>query len=195
MDELYTKILEKAIPFYARGRENDIIHIKWLCEAIPQFVENSEIDFDLLMPLIIFHDIGYSDMTKNSDPQKHDTRKMQSQKSAKIAERILKKLGYSSANISEIQRLILKHDAWAEGNSFSDEPLLKLFSNFDFLWLVSKEGFKLYKKRLHKSAKSTYQRILFDVEKGVNEGRMWYNDTIKKLYRTMLADRREEYKI
>lgn len=34
MKKIYQKILEKALPYYNKGREGDIEHIKWLFKTI-----------------------------------------------------------------------------------------------------------------------------------------------------------------
>lgn len=39
MKKIYRKILEKALPYYEKGREGDAEHIKWLSKTVPKFVD------------------------------------------------------------------------------------------------------------------------------------------------------------
>ena len=49
MREIFKKILEKSIPFYKKGRKWDVEHIKWLFKIIPEFVDEREVDYDILI--------------------------------------------------------------------------------------------------------------------------------------------------
>lgn len=192
MKKIYKKILEKALPYYERGREGDVEHIKWLFETVPRFVDESEVDFDILIPVVILHDVGYSKVPKESDPLKLNIRKLHSKEGVKIAESILQKLDYTNNKISEIERLILKHDNWALGASFEDEPYLRLFNNFDFMWVVSPKGFPFYQKIVGGSPEETIKRIEEDQRKNIEEGRVWYNKKIEDYYLKLLNDRKKE---
>jgi len=63
MKEIYKNILEKALPLYKQGREGDVEHIKWLSEVITKYVDESEADYDILIPVVLLHDVGYSKVT------------------------------------------------------------------------------------------------------------------------------------
>jgi HD superfamily phosphodiesterase len=139
MKEVHQRILETALPLYEKGREGDVEHIKWLAKVISEYVDESEVDFDILIPVVLLHDVGYSKVPKGSNPYDLDIRKVHSEEGAKIAEEILKELNYPNDKIKEIKRLILKHDNWALGDDFADEPILRIFNNFDFMWMTSKK--------------------------------------------------------
>ena len=68
MKEIYKKILGKAIPIYEKGREGDAEHIKWLLESITSYVDETEVDYDILIPVVLLHDAGYSKVFKGSNP-------------------------------------------------------------------------------------------------------------------------------
>ena len=189
MRELYKKILEKALPYYEKGREGDTEHIKWLFETVPKFVEEKEVDFDILIPVIILHDAGYYNVPPGSNPFNLDIRKMHSEKGAKIAEEILRELDYPNKKINEIKRLILKHDNWAFGDSFENEPVLRIFNNFDFMWMASKKGFDIVRKFLNKEPEEFYNQIQEFQQKNKNEGRKWFNKEIKKFYHKLVLIR------
>ncbi len=194
MREIFKKILEKSIPFYKKGRKWDVEHIKWLFKIIPEFVDEREVDYDILIPLVVLHDVGYSKVPKNADPLKLDVRKLHSVEGEKIAEKILKEVNYPKEKIKEIKRLILKHDNWAFGDSFSNEPVLRIFNNFDFMWIVSKKGFIAYSKMVHGSPRKTIKVIEEAQRKNVSDGRKWYNENIGKYYLKLLEERKEAIK-
>ena len=70
MKEIYKKILEKALPYYEKGRQGDVEHVKWLVEVIPKFISDKDVDMDILIAVAILHDVGYAKVKKGSDPFK-----------------------------------------------------------------------------------------------------------------------------
>ncbi len=192
MKKIYSEILKKAIPFYEKGREGDVLHVKWLYKTIPEHISPKEIDFDILMPVAILHDAGYSKVKKGSDPFNLDIRKLHSEEGAKIASQILSELVYPKEMISEIERLILKHDNWAFGDSFADEPILRIFNNFDFIWMTSKEGFDIVRKFTKQSPAEFYEQIKVYQENNEKRGVKWYNSEIEKFYNQMMQERKKE---
>ncbi len=191
MKIIYRKILEKAIPYYEKGRKGDVEHVKWLFNTIPKFVDET-INIEVLIPVVLLHDVGYSKVPKGSNPFDLKIRKLHSEEGAKIAEKILEELKYPKEKISEIKRLILKHDNWAFGDSFADEHLLLLFQNFDFMWMASKKGFEMC--RGSKDAKEFYKQIEKFQEKNIERGIKWYNKKIGDFYNKLMREREREIK-
>lgn len=191
MKEIYKKILEKALPLYEKGREGDVEHIKWLAEVITKHVDKSEVDYDILIPLVLLHDVGYSKVPKGSNPFDLDIRKFHSEEGAKIAEEILEELNYPKDKINEIKRLILKHDNWAFGDDFADEPVLRIFTNFDFMWMASEKGFDIVRKFMKKEPKEFYEQIKEFQRKNEEEGRKWFNNKIEEFYNQLMKERKE----
>jgi len=191
MKEIYKKILEKALPLYEKGREGDVEHIKWLVEVITKYVDESEVDYDILIPVVLLHDVGYSKVPKGSNPFDLDIRKFHSEEGAKIAEEILEELNYPKDKINEIKRLILKHDNWAFGDDFADEPVLRIFTNFDFMWMASEKGFDIVRKFMKKEPKEFYEQIKEFQRKNEEEGRKWFNNKIEEFYNQLMKERKE----
>ncbi len=189
MDKIHKKILEKAIPYYKKGREGDIEHIKWLFETIPKLINKSEVDFDILIPIALLHDIGYAKVPKGSNPYNLDIRKLHSEKGAEIAEKILHELDYPKEKICEIKRLILKHDNWAFGDSFANEPVLRIFNNFDFMWIASTKGFEIVRKIMNKEPQEFYSQIEQFQQKNLEEGRSWFNKKTENYYKKLMKER------
>ena len=191
---IYKKILEEAIPFYEKGREGDVEHIKWLSQVITKYIDESEVDYDILIPVVLLHDVGYSKVPKGSNPFDLDIRKFHSEEGAKIAEEILEELDYPKDKINEIKRLILKHDNWAFGDDFADEPVLRIFNNFDFMWMVSEKGFVIVRKFMNKEPKEFYEQIKEFQEANVKRGTKWYNKKIENHYRQLIKERKRDLK-
>ena len=186
-------ILEKAKPYYEKGREGDMPHIIWLAKTIPEFM-NENLDENILMPLILLHDVGYAHVPKDSDSYDLNIRKLHSEEGAKIAEKILNELNYSKDQINEIKRLIIKHDNWTLGDSFADEPLLLFFQNFDFMWMASEEGFEICRRNMQKEPKEFYEQIKKFQEANIERGTRWYNKKIGEHYEKLMRERSEELK-
>ena len=191
MKEIYKKMLEKALSLYEKGREGDVEHIKWLSEVITKYVHESEVDYDLLIPVVLLHDVGYSKVPKRSHPFDLDIRKFHSEEGAKIAEEILKELNYPKDKINEIKRLILKHDNWAFGDDFANEPVLRIFNNFDFMWMASEKGFDIVRKFMKKEPKEFYEQIKEFQRKNEEEERKWFNKNIEEFYNQLMRKRKE----
>ncbi len=192
MKEIYKQILEKALPLYKKGREGDVEHIKWLSEVITKYADESEVDYDLLVPVVILHDVGYSKIPKGSNPFNLDIRKLHSEEGSKIAGEILEELDYPKEKTNEIKRLILKHDNWAFGDDFSGEPVLRIFNNFDFMWMASEKGFDIVRKFLKKEPNEFYKQIQEFQNENEKEGRKWFNKKIGEFYNQLMKERKEE---
>ena len=190
--EIYERILEKALPLYRRGRDGDVEHVKWLSEVIVKYADESELDYDILLPVVILHDVGYSKISKGANPYDLDIRKLHSELGAEISQEILEELDYPKDKIKEVKRLILKHDNWAFGDTFDDEPILRIFNNFDFMWKASKERFEILKKFKQMDTKDFYLQIQ-ELQKGNElEGRRWFNEKVEDFYIQLMRDRKKE---
>lgn len=186
----YKKLLDKALPYYEKGRPGDVEHVKWLYKVVPKFAK--DLDLDILMAVVILHDVGYSKVPKNSNPYNLDIRKLHCDEGAKIANKILKELKYEENKINEITRLILKHDNWAFGDNFSDEPYLRFFNNFDFMWMASEKGFDIVRKFKNMNKKEFYEQIKKFQEKNKEIGMKWYTKEIEDYYEKLMNERKKE---
>jgi hypothetical protein len=192
MKEIYKKILKRALPLYEMGREGDVEHIKWLFKVIIKYVDKSEVDYDILIPVVLLHDVGYSKVPKGSNPFDLDIRKLHSEEGVKIAQELLEELDYPKDKIGEIKRLILKHDNWAFGDDFEEEPILRIFNNFDFIWMASGKGFDIVRKLMKKEPKEFYEQIQEFQRKNEAEGRKWFNKKIEEFYIQLMKERKKE---
>lgn len=193
--KIYALLLEKAFPYYENGRAGDVEHVKWLYETVPKYISNEEINHDILMPVAILHDVGYSMVPKGSDSYNLDIRKAHSEYGADIAEKIMKELNFEDSQIKEVKRLILKHDNWAFGDSFIDEPVLLAFNNYDFMWMASEKGFDICREAMKIGPQKCYAKIEQFQKANIERGSKWFNGKTETLYNKLMNDRRAELDI
>jgi hypothetical protein len=191
----YDALLEKAIYYYERGRPEDVEHVKWLYEIAPKYISNKEINHDILLPIIILHDTGYSMVPKGSDSYNLDIRKAHSEYGADIAEKLMTESGFSSNVTAEVKRLILKHDNWAFGDSFIEEPALLAFNNFDFMWMASEKGFEICRTALKLGPQECYHKIEQFQKENIKRGSKWFNNVTEELYSKLMEDRRKAFNL
>jgi len=194
MKKIYLRIWELAKPLYLEGRPMDIEHVEWLIDTIPKYVSEDELDYDVLLPLAILHDVGYSKVPKNSNSYNLDIRRLHMKEGVKLAKEILEKLNYPENKTNEICRLISKHDDWAFGDSFADDKLLLAFQNFDFIWMVSEKGFDLVRTHLKikMNSKEFIKHIKDAQVANIKRGTLWFSKKIENLYETLLEERKKE---
>ncbi len=191
----FDKLLKAALPFYEQGRPGDVEHIRWLYRTVPGLVSEEEADYDILMPLILLHDVGYARVPKGADPFKLDIRRLHMEKGAEIAEELLARLGYEKDKIAEVKRLIKKHDGWAFGDDFHDEPTLRVFNNFDFMWMASEKGFDIVRALKGMGREEFYRQVERFQEENEKAGRGWYNQRIAAYYRKLMGDREKDISV
>ena len=85
----------------------------------------------------------------------------------------------------------MKHDNWAFGDDFADEPVLRIFNNFDFMWMASEKGFDIVRKFMKKESKEFYEQINEFQQKNEEEGRKWFNKKIEDFYNQLMRERKE----
>gem|GEM_PF-904046 len=150
---VYRELLKKAIPYYKKGRTGDVRHIQWLYYQLLKLrpvIKNKGYDFDILFALTILHDVGYSRIQKPFDPFDLPIRKLHAQESARIAREILNIAGFIRFKRKKTFKLIREHDAWAFKKPLQD-PEWRIFSDLDFIWETSREGFDIVRRFLHQN--------------------------------------------
>ena len=191
MSDWSQMILEQAIPYYAKGRKGDIQHIRWLAETVPRFLADTNLDESIVMPVVLLHDVGYSAVTRDANPNELEIRRVHSEEGAKIAEQILRDMDYPKDKIREVKRLIHKHDDWAFGDTFDNEPALRFFNDFDFMWMASEEGFDIVRQFTNQEPAEFFDEIR-KFQKKKEEGRKWYNKEIKNHYEKLMQERKAQ---
>jgi len=114
MDEL--QLFQLAKPFLDKGmNKNFQLHTEGVLLALKDIMRlTGEGDFDLLLPAVIFHDTGWSNVPismqgeANSQLKEEGMRK-HLEEGARIAGEVLPQYGYSASEVAKIARIIGQH--------------------------------------------------------------------------------------
>lgn len=192
MKEIYKKIWNLAKPYYKRGRPMDIDHVEWMMQDALLVCEKEKIDDEILLPLVILHDVGYAEAPKDN-PFKLNARKAHMAEGEKIARQILESINYPKNKIKKIAYYVSIHDNWALGDDevYKNDKALGVFNDLDFIWMATQKGFPALMKILKLDKKEMIEYLEKD-EKPAK--RPFATETTKKLYEKYLNDRRKEIK-
>ncbi len=191
MKEIYKKLWRLAKPYYKKGRPTDIDHIEWMMKNAILVCKQENIDDSLLLPLVILHDIGYSEISKRNSFDL-DVRKAHMKAGAEIARKILIKIKYQKDKIEKIVYYVSVHDNWALGNLdiYKNDKILGIFNDLDFAWIVTPKGFTSLMKILGKNHKEMIDYL--ESEEVPTKVVLFSSVIIKQLYRKLLMDRKKE---
>ncbi len=191
MKRIYEEMWGLAKPYYLKGRPMDVDHIEWMMEEALVVCEKEKLDDSLLLPLVILHDVGYSEVAKDN-PFKLDMRKAHMEKGALIAEKVLKKLDYSKDKIDKIVYYVSVHDNWALGDTeiYLNDKILGIFTDMDFTWMATPKGFPAFLLILNKDHKEMIEYL--ESRETPAKGVPFSSKTTKRLYEDYLKDRKNE---
>ncbi len=192
MNPIYFKILELALPYYEHGRPMDVAHVKWMMRDAFLVCQLEKIDDSLLLPLVILHDVGYSQVPKDN-PFNLDLRKAHMEEGVKIAKEILEKVDYSKDKAERIMHYISVHDNWAFGDNeiYKKDKILAVFNDLDFIWMATEKGFVAvadYLKLKHKAMLDYLQNNPKLTERPLS------TKITQKLFANYIEERKEEAK-
>jgi hypothetical protein len=190
MKQIYEEIWKLAKRYYKKGRPMDLDHIEWMMKDAVLVCQKENLDDSLLLPLVILHDVGYAEVTKDS-PFKLNLRKAHMEAGAKIARRILEKLNYPEDKIQKIEYYISVHDNWALGDNeiYKRDKILGAFTDLDYMWMATPKGFPALMKILNKNNQEMLEYLETNDKPKL---RPFFTKTTKNLYEGYLEDRRKE---
>ena len=192
MNDIYKKIWELAKPYYKKGRPMDIDHIEWMMKEADKMCDIEGIDKTIFLPLVILHDVGYSEVQDpKSNPFQLDMRRAHMKAGEELSQKILKKLGYDPEKIKKISYYISVHDGWALGNNdlFINDPILGTFNDLDFMWMATSKGFPSILKIRKYSSKEMLD-YLINSDKLIK--RPFSNKTNRELFEKYISERKKE---
>ena len=196
MKEIYLKIWELAKPFYEKGRPMDIDHIEWMMKDASWVCEKEGLDDTLLLPLVILHDVGYSEINNVAfaDYYQGDTRKVHMASGEKIARDLLAQVNYQSEKAEKIAYYVSVHDNWALGeiDLYVKDPIIGTFKDLDFIWIYTAKGFPALMKVLHKNEAEMLEHLHSETSP-IYGKKPFSNSSTKMLYDKYLAEREKEY--
>jgi HD superfamily phosphodiesterase len=185
MKEVFNKIWELALPY--QDKRDDPGHAEITLRYAIELVALEKGDEDIVIPAIILHDVGYSQLPKerrllvfNRDARDQDRRTVVFEhqiESIKLAAKILRQVDYPDELTDEILEIISQHDT-REGFISKNEGIVR---DADKLWRTSKERYAVAEAR----PKPTEEERLKKLEEDINKPNYFYSETAK---RTALAD-------
>lgn len=193
MKEIYSQILELAKPYYEKGRIYDLDQIDWMIKQAEMLAEKLKLDQDILIPLIILHDVGYTFVDENNPHIKsQEIKRIHLREGVKIAKEILEHVNYCPELSKQIVDLVSVHDNWVFGD---DEPykksrLLSFFNDLDFLYAQSSyQSFKHHGDSMGILVESMYDFWLND-EKLIR--RPFCCSETAAIFQELMAERKKE---
>ena len=190
MNQIYEEIWKLAKPYYEKGRPMDIDHIEWMMQDAFLVCQKENLDDSLLLPLVILHDVGYAAVPKDN-PFKLSLRKAHMGEGAKIARHILKKLNYPKEKIEKVEYYVSVHDNWALGDNsvYENDLILAVFTDLDYMWMVTPKGFPALMKILDKNKQEMLEYLETNDKPKLSP---FSTETTKNLYKKYLENRRKE---
>ncbi len=192
MKEIFEKIWETALPY--QDQRDDDGHARTTLKYAKILLELEGGNEDIVLPAIILHDIGYSQLprprrmmifSKHATPYQRDTIQHEHQaESVILGEKILKKLSYPADLIPKILEIVSQHDT-RKGFISREEGLVR---DADKLWRFSCESFSLNKNRTGADMEERCKRL----EKDLENPDFIYSESAKRIAREELVQRRKE---
>jgi len=150
LPDKFKPIWEKALALHQReGRPGDDLHAKEVVEFMLNYKGDLNLDFDVLVPTAMMHDIGHTALLPEHLKYVTGTEKLLNAKlvhmlaGAKIAKQILEETHYDSEKTKEIVEIISMHDIDQlkniDAEKFYNTENKKIFHDIDILDRFSKE--------------------------------------------------------
>ena len=191
MKEIFQRIWELALPY--QDKRDDRGHAETTLDYAKTLVNAENGDEDIVIPAIILHDIGWSQLPRskrllifdrNAKEEEILSVRLQHQREGgKLAREILSEVGYPADMTEEILEIISEHDT-REGFISKNEGLVR---DADKLWRFSKGGFEADARR-YKGARKFPFGIL---ENSLQNPNFLYSKTARQIALEELALRRK----
>jgi HD superfamily phosphodiesterase len=190
--EIFNQIWELALPY--QDKRDDAGHAEVTLKYARELVRLENGDEDVIIPAIILHDIGYSQLEKerrmlifDKDASAEDRRSVQlehQKESVKLARNILRAVNYPGKLTEEILEIVSQHDT-REGFISKNEGLVR---DADKLWKTSKEGRAAAEARGKPIDESRFKKA----EENINKPNYIYSETARQMAEAELKLRIQE---
>lgn len=191
MKEIFEKIWETALPY--QDQRDDDGHARITLKYAKELVKLEDGNEDVVIPAIILHDVGYSQIPRkrrmlifDKDAKKEEreaVRDEHQKESVKLGEKILNELNYPDELIPDILEIISQHDS-RKGFISKEEGLVR---DADKLWRYSPESFKVNTKHSRSDLEERCKRL----EKDLKDSNYIYSKSAKKIARQELKERKK----
>jgi HD superfamily phosphodiesterase len=183
MKAIFNKLWELALPY--QDKRDDAGHAEITLRYARELVTLEKGDEDVIVPAIILHDIGWSQLEKerrllifDKDAKEEDKRSVQLEhqnESVKLAADILREVNYPDELAKEILEIISQHDT-REGFVTKNEGLVR---DADKLWRTSREGFAASEARSKSSDESRFKKL----EESIDKPDYFFSETARRIAR------------
>jgi HD superfamily phosphohydrolase YqeK len=163
MKKVYKEIWKLARPF--QDYRDDKGHAKITLSFALKLLQMEKARKDVVIPAIILHDIGWSQLSKkerflifDKTATKEDKEKVRikhQQEGVKLAKKILQKVSYDKKLTKKILKIISQHDTGERFLSKEDG----IVKDADKLWRFSKPGFNADFKRFKITPEQNYRML------------------------------------
>lgn len=181
MKEIFNKIWELALPY--QDKRGDAGHAKTSLKYALKLVDLEKGNGDVVIPAIILHDVGWSQLSEERRLTIFDPRAREEDKrevvyehqieSIKLAMKILREVNYPPELTDEILDIISQHDT-RKGFMSKNEGIVR---DADKLWRTSKEGFTASEQRAKKREAQRFRLL----EEGLNREHYFHSETARQL--------------
>lgn len=186
MKEIFNKIRELALPY--QDKRDDPGHAEITLKYALELVALEKGNEDVVIPAIILHDVGYSQLTKerrltvfSPGAAEGDRRSVVFEhqvESVKLAVKILRQVNYPADLTDEILEIISQHDT-RDGFISKNEGIVR---DADKLWRTSKECAAAAEARAKAEESERYKRI----EEGIKKPKYFSTETARQMALTDL---------
>lgn len=193
MKENHIRIWNTALPF--QDKRDDAGHAFITLEYAKQLVDLEGGNPDVVLPAIILHDTGWSQLSREewmvvfsptaTPDDEMVVRLRHQEEGVKLARRILEEMDYPTVLTEEILEIISEHDTRREFIS-NNEGLVR---DADKLWRFSKTGFDADITRFEIDPQVLHDKLV----KQIPQEGFFYSETSRELAREELARRRREF--
>ncbi len=168
MKEILQRIWELAWPY--QDKRGDKGHAEISLDYAKTLVRLENGDGDIVIPAIILHDIGWSQLPRAKrflifdgnarEEEKISARLQHESAGAELAGDILSKVGYPADLTEEILEIVAEHDTREEYISINEG----LVSDADKLWRFCKVGFKVDTRRYKLRPEMLFRKLEADLK-------------------------------
>jgi HD superfamily phosphodiesterase len=181
MKEIFNKIWEFALPY--QDKRDDAGHAETSLKYALKLVDVEKGDEDIVIPAIILHDVGWSQLPEKRrmmvfDPGAKEENRREvvyehQIEGVKLALKILREVDYPPELTDEILDIISQHDT-RKGFISKNEGIVR---DADKLWRTSKEGFTAAEARAKKREAQRFKLI----EEGLNKEHYLSSETARQM--------------
>ena len=181
MKEIFNQIWDIALPY--QDQRDDTGHAETSLKYAQELVEKENGNEDVVIPAIILHDIGWSQLIKGRrilvfargarEEDKQEVQLEHQNESVKLASDVLRKVNYPEDLTREILEIISQHDT-RKGFISKNEGLVR---DADKLWRTSREGVAAANSRSVSHDIPDWKKL----EENMNKPDYFFSETARKM--------------